>query len=550
MIRGDRNKINLTDDNFADFITNDYLYVDKTAFIEHIFEDSSNVLLFTRPRRMGKSLNLKTLHTFADVKNDSARLFCGLCISKSHIFKNANKYCVIYFDFKNYGTSSLENFKAALKMELQYIAEKYIAPDRLQPLVFKYLNNDDYSALGILALMRNMCECYGEKVLLLIDEYDKPIIDTISAKHHAKIKEYVTEVMTVLLKGNPYLFKAVITGVTRMAKENMFSNLNNLEVYDIFRSSVYDNDFSLTEQELTELVPSEKSDKLKELGEWYNNVRIGDHMLYNIYSVMAYLKNGCKLETYWSNTGNVNLLTDLITPARAGQLSRMLTEPDYAHETYLDPKLDFSRLAKNFDDACYYSLAVQAGYLTYIPVEGTAAYEKLYKVFIPNMEARHTWKTQILSHMGFRPYNDFIGIFANIEHTDEFDRKLTEFISMKLSYFDTDSGELERTYHIFIFGMVLLLGYKCTSNLEAGFGRYDILIEAPKFSAIIEFKQSKLIKSLGKDVQVALKQIDDKQYYSPVLERNLPIYKIGIACFKKSCMVKSVLHMEQKHGQN
>jgi hypothetical protein len=220
----------------------------------------------------------------------------------------------------------------------------------------------------------------------------------------------------------------------------------------------------------------------------------------------------------------------------------MLTEPDYAHETYLDPKLDLSQLMRNFDDSYYYSLAVQAGYLTYTPIEGTEVYDRLYKVFIPNMEARNTWKNQILSNMGLRPYNDFIGIFNNIGSTDEFARKLTEFVSMKLSYFDADSKELEKTYHVFIFGMVLLLGYKCTSNLEAGFGRYDILIEAPKFSAVIEFKQSESVKDLETDVQAALKQIDDKQYYSTVLERGLPVYKIGIACYRKACMVRNILH--------
>jgi len=238
----------------------------------------------------------------------------------------------------------------------------------------------------------------------------------------------------------------------------------------------------------------------------------------------------------------MRVLTDLITPSRAEQLSKMLIEPDYEYETYLDPKLDLSQLMRNFDDSYYYSLAVQAGYLTYTAAEDTDLHDRLYKVFIPNMEARNTWKNQILSNMGLRPYNDFVNIFNNIENTEDFSRKLTNFLSMKLSYFDADSGELEKTYHVFIFGMVLLLGYKCTSNLESGFGRYDILIETPTFSAVIEFKQSESLKDLEKDVQAALKQIDDKQYYNPVIERGLPIYKIGIACYKKACIVKNVLH--------
>ena len=283
------------------------------------------------------------------------------------------------------------------------------------------------------------------------------------------------------------------------------------------------------------------ADKLPELREWYNNVRVGGSMLYNIYSVMSYLRNNCVLDAYWSSTGNMHILTDLITPARAEQLSRMLAEPGYTHETYLEPKLDLSLLLSNVDDLYYYSLAVQAGYLTYIAADDTESSDKLYKVFIPNKEARQTWKNQILINMGLRTHNEFFGIFDSIENTDDFSRKLTNFISMKLSYFDADSKELEKTYHVFIFGMVLLLGYKCASNLEAGFGRYDILIEAPTFSAVIEFKQSKTPEDLEKDMQAALVQIDERRYYAPVLERGLPIYKIGIACYKKSCAVKSVL---------
>ncbi|MCL2815267.1 MAG: ATP-binding protein, partial [Oscillospiraceae bacterium] len=322
------------------------------------------------------------------------------------------------------------------------------------------------------------------------------------------------------------------------AKESMFSNLNNLEVYDVFKSSIYDNDFSLTEQELTELVPG---DKLPELREWYNNVRVGGSMLYNIYSVMSYLRNGCELDTYWSNTGSMRILTDLITPGRTEQLSRMLADPGYAHETCLEPKLDLSQLMHSVDDLYYYSLAVQAGYLTYTPAKGSGG-EKTYMVFIPNMEARHTWRTQILTQMRLRPQNEFAGIFDHIANTDVFSRKLTNFLSMRLSYFDADSDELEKTYHVFIFGMVLLLGYRCASNLEAGFGRYDIQIEAPQFSAVLEFKRSETPKDLDKDVQTALSQIDEKQYYAPVLGRGLPVYKIGIACYKKACVVKSVLH--------
>jgi len=539
MYVGNKNHIDVTSSQFVDFIKEGNLYVDKTMFIEHILEDRNKVLLFTRPRRMGKSLNMNTLATFLDCKQTTAHLFSGLYIERSEKFCEVNKYPVIYLSFREL---DIDDYKSGFKDILEEIAHKYLEENQFSLSMKRYFDNDEnHKTRTLLELTKNLYSVYGVKPYIIIDEYDKPIMDNIDSPELPKFKKWITAIFGSALKDNPALEKAVLTGVTRIAKESMFSNLNNLEVYDVFRKSVnvYDNDFSLTERELTELVPAEK---LPELREWYNNVRVGGSMLYNIYSVMSYLRNNCVLDAYWSSTGNMNILTDLITPGRAEQLSRMLAEPGYMHETYLEPKLDLSLLLSDIDDLYYYSLAVQAGYLTYIAAEGTEPSKRVYKVFIPNKEARHTWENQILTTMRLRPQSEFIGIFGAIANTEEFSRKLTNFISMRLSYFDAAADELEKIYHVFIFGMVLLLGYKCASNLEAGFGRYDILIEAPGFSAVIEFKQSKTLKSLAKDVQTALSQIDERRYYAPALERGLPIYKIGIACYKKSCVVKSALH--------
>ena len=535
MYVGNRERINVSSSQFADFIEKGNLYVDKTAFVEHILNDDSDVLLFTRPRRMGKSLNMNTLAAFLDCRRDTAQLFSGLYIEGSEKFSEVNRYPVIYLSFREL---DIDYYKRRFKHNLAEIANRYLEEEQYSPKLVDYFNDkDDHNTSALMDLTQNLYAVYGVKPYIIIDEYDKPIMDNIASPELPELKRWITAIFGSALKDNAALEKAVLTGVTRIAKESMFSSLNNLKVYDVFRSSAYDNDFSLTEQELTELVPGEK---LPELREWYNNVRVGGSVLYNIYSVMSYLDNDCKLDTYWSNTGSMHILTDLITPGRAEQLSRMLAEPGYAYETCLEPELDLSQLMHSVDDLYYYSLAVQAGYLSYTPVEDTD--DRLYKVFMPNKEARHTWKSQILTQMRLRPQNEFAGIFEHIANTDVFSRRLTNFLSMRLSYFEADSGELEKTYHVFIFGMVLLLGYRCASNLEAGFGRYDIQIEAPQFSAVLEFKRSETPKDLDKDVQTALSQIDEKQYYAPVLGRGLPVYKIGIACYKKACVVKSVLH--------
>ena len=366
MYVGNKNRINVSSSQFTKFIENGNLYVDKTAFIEHILNDDSDVLLFTRPRRMGKSLNMNTLATFLDCKKDTAHLFSGLYIERSEKFCDINKYPVIYLSFKDY---KIDSFKKLLRRDIVKTIKKYLSPTQYGDELTDYINDKyDYDSAILKELMEILSDIYGKNPYILIDEYDKPVMDSINRSGFRELKEYIADLFTATMKDNPYLEKAVLTGVTRIAKESMFSNLNNLEVYDVFAGGVYDNDFSLTDQELTELVPAEK---LPELREWYNNVRVGGSMLYNIYSVMSCLRKGYKLNTYWSSTGNMNILTDLITPARAEQLSRMLAEPGYTHETYLEPKLDLSLLLNNVDDLYYYSLAVQAGDLTYIAADDT-----------------------------------------------------------------------------------------------------------------------------------------------------------------------------------
>ena len=542
MYTGSKKRINVSSSQFADFIENGCLYVDKTMFIEHILQDGSSVLLFTRPRRMGKSLNMNTLAAFLDCKRDTARLFRGLYIESSPEFCKVNKYPVIYLSFREL---DIPDYKWRFKVNLEEIARGYLTEEQINPKLLRYFNDDANNNTGaLLDLTKNLYSVYGVQPYIIIDEYDKPIMDNIHSPELGELKKWLTGIFGLALKDNPSLGQAVLTGVTRIAKENMFSGLNNLEVYDVLREGAYDSDFSLTESELTELVPEGELDGVRK---WYNNMRVGGTLLYNIYSVMSYLRspqNG--LTGYWSMTGGGGLLGSLLDKNRIEIITRMLDKEDYRCDTKLDHHLNLEHIKNTAicGDVAFYSLAVQAGYMSFERLDREG-----FRVFLPNMEARRVWARLLLDARYRGADNRLYSIFAKIDDTETFSRELTEFVSMVLSYNDFKAQD-EWVYHVFFMGLVYSLGYECKSNLEAGLGRFDILIKSPRFRAVIEFKvsKSKTDAALRKKAEEAVMQIDEKEYWSEQKDSPLPLYKIGIACCGKKCVACTVLHTPKIHG--
>ena len=539
MYIGDKKRIDISSSQFSDFIENGRLYVDKTAFIEHVLQDESKVLLFTRPRRMGKSLNMNTLATFLDCKRDTAHLFRGLYIETSPEFAQINRYPVIYLSFRELKP---DDYKWRFKHNLRQIAESYLKEGQIGAELTEYFVDKDNNTTGaLLDLTKNLHAAYGVKPYVLIDEYDKFLMDNIHSPELAVLKRWLTDIFGSALKDNGSLGKAVLTGVTRVAKENMFSGLNNLKVYDVLTASVYDTDFSLAESELTELVPEKAIGGVRR---WYNNMRVGNTWLYNIYSVMNYLSDHeRKLMGYWSMSGSDELLLSLLTGPRAEAIGSMLADGSHRHETMLDHRLtmDHLREVSRCSDVSFYTLAVQAGYLTFEPVGGN-----VYKVFIPNEEAKRVWARLLLDYRYNGDDGKLAAIFAGISKVDNFSKQLTEFVSMVLSYNDFKEKEnAEWVYHVFFLGLVYSLGYKCKSNLEAGLGRFDIALKTPGFAAVIEFKVAKDAddKAMEAGVKEALAQIDEKEYWREFLGSDLPVYKIGISCHGKKCLAGTVLHV-------
>jgi hypothetical protein len=240
-IFGNRARIDLGSSDFRQFIEYGNLYIDKTRFIEHVVRDASSVLLITRPRRSGKSLNFDTLRTFLDCRQDTRGLFKGLYIENSEVYEKANKHPVIFLNLKKL---TVEGYKKQFLNTLRKIADYYLHEEQIDWSVRQCFESKSYEETETLQyLIENLHSVYGVRPYVLIDEYDKILTDNLSSPQYDIIKKWLTKIFESALKDNPSLEKAVITGVTRISQESMFSGLNNLEVYDVFTPSAFDGDF-------------------------------------------------------------------------------------------------------------------------------------------------------------------------------------------------------------------------------------------------------------------------------------------------------------------
>ncbi len=523
--------INLNSSSFAELIGDKHLYIDKTLFIEHFLSIPDSIILITRPRRMGKSLNLDMLREFLDCRRNTAELFKGLALENSVWYSEINRSPVICIDFKNLRK---DEYKSSLRNRICQIIEYYIPEDKRLSVVKRYFEQEEnYSTEILMYITENIYDLYQMKPYILIDEYDKILMDHVNTPVYEEIRDYMTAIFTSTFKGNPCVKKALLTGVTRISRESMFSGLNNISVYDVFTPSVFDTDFGLTENEVKTIV---KSEQLPVVKDWYNNVRIGRHSLYNIYSVMSYLRFGT-ISNYWGKSGTIDLLGELLTGARAISLSEIIEDTRKYFISKIDPRLSLQEVFSKEFDFYYYSLAIQAGYLTF-EKRTDDPMDMEYKVSVPNKELVMVWKEYILNKIVRNEANHLADCFDGISSDLElFNDKLTEFINYQLSFFDLDE-ELEKTYHVFVFGMILGLGYTCTSNLESGLGRYDLLVESSDFIAVMEFKKAYNETELDNKARLALKQIENNKYVSS-LDTTKPIYKIGIGCYKKICLVRT-----------
>ena len=550
--------------DFKDMIEKNYYYFDKSELIENILEDGSIVKLFTRPRRFGKTLNMSMLKYFFDVKNkeENKKLFEGLNISKSEYFEKQGEFPVISISFKNYNKNDWESGFKSIKSTISDIYAKF-------EYLMEHLNKRDLKKFediwlekdegdwerSLLNLTKYVYEYYEKKVIVLIDEYDQPIINSYIKGYYSETIDFFKSFYGSVLKDNEYLEMSVITGILRVAKENIFSGLNNLEVHTILDSE-FTEYFGIMENEVEDALKDFGLEyELEDVQKWYNGYLFGDTKVYNPWSIINFLKKG-KLRPYWVNTsgnGLIQLYLEKLKNEIFDEFSKLLNKESVLKR--INDNMTFGNLEANFEKNIW-NLFFHSGYLTLVE-EYDEDEEGIY-LKIPNEEILKMF-SEMFIEVYFKDTNNFLDMTEALKNGDikKFKLGLNKVLLENIGIFDVNGIYKEQFYHGFMLGMILILKneYEITSNGFAGKGRYDLLLKPKnvlegKEGIIFElkivnansdekFSGDKLKEKLEKECEVALNQIDEKEYVSVLKNAGVErILKIGIAFFGKEFEVK------------
>ena len=551
--------------NFKEIIDYDYYYFDKTKFIEKILEERSKVKLFTRPRRFGKTLNMSMLKYFFDVKNkeENRKLFENLEISKSEYFEEQGKYPVISISFRNYDKENWETGFRTIKTTIAnvYAENKFLMDSldkrELQKFEDIWLEKDEGDWEGSLRnLVQYLYEYYGKKVVVLIDEYDQPIIDSYIKVYYDKAISFFKSFYGLVLKDNEYLEMGVMTGILRVAKENIFSGLNNLEVHTILDSE-FTEYFGIMEDEVEDALKDFNLEyDLEDVQKWYNGYLFGDTKVYNPWSIINFLKRR-KLKSYWVNTsgnGLIKLYLQKLKDEIFDDFSKLLNKESVIKR--INDNMTFGNLEANFEKNVW-NLFFHSGYLT-LTEEYDEDEEEIY-LKIPNEEILKMF-SEMFIEIYFENYETFLDMTIALKNGDveKFKFELRKILLENIGIFDVSGNYKEQFYHGLLLGLILMLKneYEITSNGFAGKGRYDLLLK-PKntlnklteregiifelkiINLVEKLEKNNLKKKLERECDVALKQIDEKEYISVLRNAGVErVLKVGVAFFGKEFEVK------------
>ena len=531
-------------EDFKKIIEEDCYYFDKTNYIEELLKDKTEIKLFTRPRRFGKTLNMTTLKYFFDVKNaeENRKLFKDLYIEKSEYFKEQGQYPVIFITMKDLKKNTWEQMYFAAKSlisnlynEFEFIREKLNEKDLIEfeKIWFKKEDGDYDNSLRLLS--EYLYNYYQKKVVLLIDEYDNPLIVANQNGYYKEAINFYRNLYSSALKTNSNLKMGVLTGIVQVAKEGIFSGLNNVKTYNILGDK-FETFFGLSEEEVENALKYfGMTYEIEEVKKWYDGYKFGNAEVYNPWSIINYLSDR-GLQAYWVNTSDNALIYDDLKNSTVDVFKDLeaLFEGK-AIKKEISPFFTFEELSK-FDGI--WQLMVYNGYLK--------VNEKLsndeYMIKIPNYEIQTFFKKGfidkfLVSGNYFNPMMDAL-LDGDIE---EFERRLQNIFLVNTSFYDLKG---EKVYHSLFLGMLIWLRdkYEVKSNGERGHGRYDAMLiplDKIKPAYIFEFKVSKTIKGLTAKAEEALEQIKEKQYEAGLKEKGISkIYKIGIAFKGKNVKVK------------
>ena len=538
-------------EDFKELIQEGYYYIDKTLLIDEMLMNRPKVTLFTRPRRFGKTLNMSMLKYFFDVKDkeENKKLFENLKVSNSEYMSEQGKYPVIFVSLKDLKEDTWEECLESIKdimykifNEYNFLREKLnIVEKRQFDKIWEITGNERNFKTSLLDLSNYLNKYYGEKVIILIDEYDAPIINAFDKGYYNEAISFFQTFYSSALKTNNSLKYGILTGITRIIKEGIFSGLNNLYVNTIL-SKDYSEYFGLLESEVIEMLEYfDMKYKIEEVREWYNGYIFGESKVYNPWSIVNYVREK-EIKAYWANVSGNTLLENMLDNAGEGVYDDLKQFTDgESIEKYISDGTTIKSLLSNDDEI--WQLLLYSGYLTKAKNQDKESDSNIYNLKIPNKEIRKYFGNMFLNRFFGTEVKTNILIKA-LENGDikKFEKTLGEIMINMLSHFDLDK-EMEKIYQVFMIGLVgFLMGkYEIISNDESGYGRYDLAMipmKSKEKAYLMEFKISKTKKGMEERAQKALKQIDEKKYDTKLKARGIKnILKIGVAFYGKEVKV-------------
>lgn len=540
--------------NFGDLIQKNYFYIDKTPFIKEWWDSGDSVTLITRPRRFGKTLNMSMVEQFFSVDYAGrGDLFEELSIWQDEEYRRLQgTYPVISLSFANIKET---NFRTArekicqlltnLYVKYSFLKESTVLTDTDRDFFNRILSvevRDSDATLALYQLSDYLYRYYGKKVIILLDEYDTPMQEFFMDGYWKELETFICSLFNSTFKTNPWLERAIMTGITRVSKESIFSDLNNLKVVTT-TSDEYAVSFGFTEEEVfAALEECERSDEKEQVKKWYDGFCFGEYRdIYNPWSILNFLDKGV-FTTYWANTSSNSLVGKLLREgSRAIKEKFEILLRGETIETPIDEQIVYNQL--NGNERAVWSLLLASGYLKVLSFENYGdipeGNQPKYTLTLTNLEVKVMFQSMVRDWFteSETNYNDFIKALLLG------DRKAMNIymnrVAMDIfSYFDTGKGrygeEPERFYHGFVLGLMVELQnrYVITSNRESGFGRYDVMLE-PKNpekddAILLEFKvhDPEDEETMKDTVAAALTQIENKQYAAQLIARGIPRERI------------------------